>query len=169
MASLIPTTFALTLAAAGAALAVPAGARTVESWEVVPSQQNCTMISTFEDDVSIGLIWSPKTGELGFMAAVPHPSGLAGRPAAALELTFDGDTPYTEWEDQRAAVVPGNDSDAVIANWGAAHSAQLAETVGGADHVVVRIGGRTVGTYDLAGSPAAYRELTHCGSQLASR
>jgi hypothetical protein len=164
---MIPTTFALTTVAL--ACAVPAGARTVSNWDVVPNQQNCTMISTFEDDVSIGLIWSPKSGELGFMATLPRPSGLDGKPAAALALTFDGDAPLTEWEDQRAAVVAGADSDAVIASWGAAHSDALAKAVGGAKHVVVRVGGRTIGTYDLAGSPAAYRELTHCGSQIASR
>lgn len=167
MAYITPNAFAL--AGAMLALAAPAGARTIDSWEVVPSQQNCTMISTFEDDVSIGLIWSPKSGELGFMATLPRPSGLDGKPAASLALTFDGDAPLTEWEDQRAAVVAGADSDAVIASWGAAHSEALARAVGGAKHVVVRVGGRTVGTYDLAGSPAAYRELTHCGSQLASR
>jgi hypothetical protein len=164
-----PTTSTLALAAAALALAAPAGARTVDSWEVVPNQQNCTMISTFEDDVSIGLIWSPRTGELGFMAAVPPSSGLGERPAASLALTFDGDAPLTEWEDKRAAVVAGADSDAVIATWGAAHSDALAKAVGGAKHVVVRIGDRTIGTYDLSGSGAAYRELTHCGGQLASR
>jgi hypothetical protein len=169
MASMNSTTTAFALATAALALAAPAGARTVNSWEVLPNQQNCTMVATFEDDVSIGLIWSPTSGELGFMAAVPRPSGLSEQPAASLMLTFDGNAPLTEWEDQRAAVVPGADSDAVIANWGAAHSAELAKTVGGARHVVVRIGDRTIGTYDLAGSPAAYRELTHCGSQIASR
>ena len=35
--------------------------------------------------------------------------------------------------------------------------------------VEVRIGDRTIGKYDLTGSPAAYRALTHCGSQIASR
>jgi hypothetical protein len=169
MASMIPTTTSFALAAATLAMAVPAGARTVNSWDVVPNQQTCTMISTFEDDVSIGLIWSPKTGELGFMATLPRPSGVGERPAAALALTFDGDAPLTEWEDQHAAVVAGADSDAVIANWGAEHSAELAKTVGSAGHVVVRVGGRTVGRYDLSGSSAAYRELTHCGSQIASR
>lgn len=169
MATLSPTIAALALAATSLACAVPAGARTVESWEVVPNQQTCTMLSTFEDDVSIGLIWSPRTGELGFVATLPRPSGLDGKPAASLALTFDGDAPLTEWEDQRATVVAGSDSDAVIANWGAAHSDALAKAVGGAKHVVVRVGGRTIGTYDLAGSPAAYRALTHCGSQLASR
>jgi hypothetical protein len=163
----MPTTFAL--AAAALAFAAPAGARTINGWEVSANGQTCTMMSTFEDDVAVGLIWSPRSGELGFVATVPHPSGLGGQAAATLALTFDGDTPLTEWEDKRAAVVAGKYGDAVIGNWGAAHSDALATAVAGANHVVVRVGGRTVGTYDLAGSPAAYYELTHCGSRLAAR
>jgi len=159
------TVFAVFLAAA---LAAPAGARTVDSWEVAQNGQVCTMVSTFEDDVSIGLVWSPKTGELGFMATVPHPNELRGK-AAAIELSFDGEGPYTQWEDERAAVTTGTNGDAVIANWGATYADALAKTVSTSSHVAVRLGGRAIGTYDLAGSPAAYRELTHCGSQIASR
>jgi hypothetical protein len=127
------------------------------------------MISTFEDDVSIGLIWSPSTAELGFVTALPRPSGLREKSATTITLTFDGDAPFTEWQDLRAVVTPGADSDAVVANWGAAHSKELAQSVGSASHVVVRVGDRTVGRYDLSGSRAAYRELTHCGTRLAAR
>lgn len=163
MGSKTPLAFALT-----AALAAPAGARTVDSWEVSQAGQSCTMLSTFEDDVSIGLMWSPKSGELGFMAAIPHPNEVTGK-AAAIELSFDGDAPLTQWEDDHAAIVGGDRSDAVIANWGAAYADALAKTVRASSHVTVRVGGRAIGTYDLAGSPAAYRELTHCGSRIASR
>jgi hypothetical protein len=169
MASMISTIGPCALAAAALALAAPAGARTVDSWEVVPNQQNCTMLSTFEDDVSIGLVWAPKTGELGFVAALPRPSGLGERPVAAIALTFDGDAPLTEWEDQQAAVLAGPVNDTVIANWGAAHADELARAVGAASHVAVSIGGRKIGTYDLSGSDAAYRALSRCGGQLASR
>jgi hypothetical protein len=155
--------------AAALALAVPAAARTVDSWDVVPTGQNCTMISTFEGDVSIGLLWSPKSGELGFMTTVPHVDRAGPQPTEHVELTFDGSGPYTQWEDQRAAVVTGDYSDAVIANWGAAHSDELARAVAAASHVKVRLGGKDMGTYDLAGSPAAYRALTQCGRQLAAK
>ena len=161
------STFAL--AAAALALAAPAGARTIDNWEVTPNGPYCSMVSTFSDNVSIGLIWAPKSGELSFMTALPHPSALGGQQAAAIELTFDGNGPYTQWEDQKATIVPGSDSDAVVAGWGAEHSAELAKAVGAASHVAVRIGGKAIGTYDLSGNPAAYRELTHCGSQLASK
>ena len=169
MAGMTPSITPWALAAAALAFAVPAGARVVDSGEVGPSLQSCTMMSTFEDDVGIGLVWTPNTGELGFVASVPRPSGLGDRQAAPLTLTFDGDAALTEWEDQRAAVVSGSRADAVIASWGAAHSDELAKAVTAASHVVVRIGERTIGRYDLSGSPAAYRELTHCGSQIASR
>ncbi len=38
-----------------------------------------------------------------------------------------------------------------------------------AGHVTIRVGDRALGSYDLAGSPAAYRALTHCGGQIATK
>ena len=169
MAKTIQGCSTLALGAAALALAAPAGARTIDSWEVVSDGKHCTMTSTFADNVSIGLIWAPKTGELAFMTAVPHLKELRGQAIAPVELTFDGTGPYTQWEDQRATVVSGLDNDALIANWGPAHADELAKAVNAAGHVSVRVGGREIGTYDLSGSPAAYRELTHCGSQLAAK
>ena len=151
------------------ALAAPVGARTIDSWEVLPNGQRCTMVSTFEDDVSIGLIWSPRNGELGFLATVPHPNAVRGNATTPIMLTFDGDARLTEWEDQHAAVVAGKDSDALVATWGPAHSDDLAKAFGAARHVSLRVAGETVGTYDLSGGPAAYRELTQCGRQLAAK
>lgn len=166
MARMIRSTFVL---AAALALTAPAAARTVESWDVTSNGQACTMLSTFEDDVSVGLIWSPKSGQLGFMATLPRPSAASGQQAVTLGLAFDGDAPYTEWEDLKAKVISASSSDAVIGNWGAQYSDELAQSVAAAKHVSVKIAGRTIGTYDLAGSPAAYRALTSCGSQLAAK
>jgi hypothetical protein len=165
MASMIRS--ALALGAVTLALAAPAGAKTVDSWEVSSSGKTCTMVSTFADDVTVGLILSPKTGELGFIATLPHPNGVRGAPTAQLQLAFDGDSPYTQWEDERATVVAGLDNDAVISTWGAAHSEELAKAVSAASHVKVRVGDKDIGTYDLAGSPAAYRALTRCGGLIA--
>jgi hypothetical protein len=163
------TRSALVLGVAALALAAPAGARTIDSWEVNTNGQNCTMVSTFADDVTIGLILSPKTGELGFMATVPHPNDVRGAKTAPLQLSFDGDSPYLQWEIDHATVVTGPDSDALVASWGAEHSDQLAKAVSGASHVKLRVAGKDIGTYDLAGSPSAYRALTRCGDQIASK
>ena len=103
------TRIALAFAAAGM-IAAPAAARTIDGWTVGQKGADCTMVSTFADDVSIGLILSPKTGELGFFTTLPHPNALAGQPATAVKLAFDGGD-LTDWEDERASVVPGGDGD----------------------------------------------------------
>ena len=160
-------TFAL--AAASLALAGPAGARTVDSWEVDSAGKSCTMVSTFADNVTIGLIWSPQTGELAFMTTVPRPHEWKAQKTVPLVLSFDGKVPLTQWEDQHAAVVASGDSDAVVGNWGREHAADLARTINGSSHVSLRVDDKGIGTYDLTGSPAAYRALIHCGSQIASK
>lgn len=163
-----------TLAAAGAAalaLAAPAGARdiaTIDGWELNTTGKACSMTSTFSDDVMIGLIWSPARGELSFIAAGPKWDELSAGKTTALQFTFDGDGPFTQWEDEHARVVPnGIGKLSVISTWGADHKDDLAKSVAAASKVSVRVGGRDLGSYDLAGSPAAYRALMKCGKQVA--
>jgi hypothetical protein len=168
MAYRIPALLAL---AAAAALAGPAAARdvaTIDGWELNSTGKACSMTSTFSDDVTIGLVWSPATGELSFLAAGPKWNELRAQKTAALELSFDGDVPYAHWEDRQAVVVPnGVDKLSVISTWGADHKEDLAKTVAAASRVSVRVAGRDLGAYDLAGSPAAYRALMKCGNQVA--
>ncbi|MBO0749792.1 MAG: hypothetical protein J2O44_05110 [Porphyrobacter sp.] len=153
-----------------ALIAAPAGAAdTVAGWDLTAKGKTCTMASTFEDDVTVGLIWSPTTGELGFMATLPQPDRIAAQKTAALVLSFDGHGPFNEWDDERAKVVSGAGNVAVVANWGKAHADDLARTVAGATRVHVRIGEREIGSYDLSGNQAAYRALLNCGKQLAGR
>jgi hypothetical protein len=159
-------------AALVAGLAGPAGARslkTVEGWEINATPKTCSMASTFSDDVTIGLIWAPSTGELGFMAGLPHSYGVGGQKTAPVSISFDGEGPYTLWEDQSAAVINGADSTGVIANWGAQHADDLAKAVAASTHVRVRVGDRDLGSYALAGSPAAYQALMRCGRLLAGK
>jgi hypothetical protein len=162
-----------TLAACAAALAVaaPAEARdiaTIDGWELNTTGKACSMTSTFSDDVMIGLIWAPVRGELSFIAAGPKWDKLRAQKTAALELSFDGDVPYAHWEDRQAVVAPnGVDKLSVISTWGADHRDDLAKTVAGASRVSVKVAGRDLGAYDLAGSPAAYRALMKCGKQVA--
>jgi len=166
-------TSAFALAAGAALLAAPAGARdisTIDGWELSTTGKTCTMVTTFADDVMIGLILSPKTGELGFIAAGTNWKELRSQKTVAVDLTFDGAAPILQWEDQRAVVdLGGLGRDAAIASWGPEHAADLAKAVTTADHVTIRVGDRTLGSYDLSGSPAAYRALTHCGSQIATK
>jgi hypothetical protein len=168
MAYRIPALLAL---AAAAALAGPAAARdvaTIDGWELNSTGKACSMTSTFSDDVTIGLVWSPATGELSFLAAGPKWNELRAQKTAALELSFDGDARFAQWEDQQARVVPnGVDKLAVISTWGADHKDDLAKAVAGASRVTVRVGTRELGAYDLSGSPAAYRALIRCGSRMA--
>jgi hypothetical protein len=162
----------LAFAALSLTLAGPADARsvkTVEGWELNMTPKTCSMAATFADNVTISLIWAPKTRELGFMAALPHSYGLGKQKTTELDLAFDGDGAYRQWQDQYATLLGGRDSDGVIGNWGAEHSDQLAKAVAAAEHVTVRVGGREVGRYDLAGSPAAYQALLNCGKQLAGK
>ena len=163
----------LVLAALAPAFAPLAAARdisTIDGWELSTTGKTCTMATTFADDVTIGLVWSPRTGELGFMAAGLRWNELNDRKTVALDLSFDGDGPITQWEDERATVVlGGTGKTAAIANWGADHTDELAKTVGAASHVTVRVGDRDLGSYDLAGNAAAYRALMRCGNQVAAK
>jgi hypothetical protein len=171
MAYRVPALIALAGAAAALTSAAPAGARdvaTVEGWELNATATACSMTSTFADDVTIGLVWSPGRGELSFLAAGPKWNELRSQTTTALELTFDGDSPYSQWEDQQANVVPnGAGKLAVISNWGPEHKDDLAKAVAAASRVSVRVGTRELGAYDLAGSRAAYRALMKCGTQVA--
>ncbi|MGZ3198337.1 MAG: hypothetical protein ACXWI5_00765 [Croceibacterium sp.] len=169
MVRIIAAGSTLALAAAALAFAGPAAAKTVDSWEVNSTGKSCTMFSTFADDVTIGLIWTPNTGELGFIITLPHRKGWKAQSATTLDLSFDGKGPLTQWEDQHASVVAGSDSDAVIGSWGAAHSRDLARAVNASSHVTLSVGGRAIGTYDLTGSPAAYNALTRCGGEIATK
>ena len=159
----------LAAAALVPALAVPAAARwidTIDGWEVTMTGRTCTMTTSFSDNTAVGLVWSPATSELGFVAATPPTSDIAGRKTAPLALTFDGKSPVTEWEDQAAAVIPGDDRVGLVGHWGAEHTGQLADAVEAARHVRVRIGGRDLGEYELGESRAAYQALLKCGRLL---
>ena len=110
-----------------------------------------------------------RTGDEAAMAALPRPDALDTQKSAALELSFDGNGPYKDWEQANAPVTTGDDNVAVIGNWGKEHADDLARSVAAATRVRVRIGDREVGSYDLAGSQAAYRALMRCGEKLAAR
>jgi len=78
--------------------------------------------------------------------------------------------PHDDWADDAALVIaaPGG-GPMVVADWGDAFARELADTVTASSSVTLTIGGKTVGTYDLSGSPAAYGRLSRCGSELAAR
>ncbi len=101
------------------------------------------------------------------MTATALTQNLQGKkPAYTIQSTFDGKSPVTEWEDQAAAVIPGDDRVGLIGHWGAEHTGQLADAVEAAQHVRVRIGGRDLGEYELGESRAAYQALLKCGRLL---
>ena len=85
---------------------------------------------------------------------------------APLALTFDGKSPVTEWEDQAAAVIPGDNSVGLLGHWGAQYTEQLAGAVQAARHVRVRVGTRDLGEYEIGRSGAAYQALLKCGRLL---
>ena len=159
------------LAAAALTLAGAAGAKDVDSWEVNTAPKGCMMLSTFEDDLSIGLLWSAETKGLSFIASGDGLAALAPKGGkVSLGLAFAGKAPHNDWTDEAARVIPkDNGQVSVIADWGAGYSKELADTVTASKSVTVRVGDKVIGTYDLAGSPAAYRELNRCGGQLAAR
>lgn len=160
----------LLLPLAALALAAPAGARTIEGWEVRPGADTCSMSSAFADDVTLALIWSPKDQSLGFLAAGEGWDRLRTLEGerVALELRFDGDSELTEWHDEGARIVPGRGGrkDGVIGYWGSERTSDLAAAVTGADSVSVRVDEMDLGAYQLDGAGAAYRELMRCGREL---
>ena len=160
----------ISLGAAALALAAPAGARTVGNWEVAPDDGTaCSMSTMFEDNLSLALIWSPKTGVLSLMAASNQWSGMRDRAdkPVNVEFKFSGGVKYDEWQDKGARVVTGSGQrTGVVANWGADLSDELGATVSGANGVTISIDGKGAGQYDLSGTGAAYQELMRCGSHL---
>jgi hypothetical protein len=171
MAHRLPLFSALAVAAVALAAGSAAPARDTEGWDVGPYGKVCTMTSTFEDDVSVGLIWAAPDGEVSFMTGGGDLEKIAGKAGATVSLnaSFDGDVPHTDWTDERARVVSvGPHSVAVVADWGPALSKELADTVAGSSMVVVKIGDKQVGSYDLTGSRAAAEELKRCGAKIAA-
>lgn len=158
---------------AAMAFAAPAGARTIEGWEVKPSSDSCSMSSVFEDDVTLALIWSPEGGDLGFFAASgewDRLGALEGQ-GVALALRFASTAEFNEWHDDGAKIVAGRGSakDGVIGYWGSERSPDLGETVASASSVAIRVGEIELGAYELDGIGAGYRELMRCGRELLSR
>ena len=171
MAHRLPLFATFAAAAAAVAVGTAAPARETEGWDVVGHGKTCTMLSTFEDDVSVGLIWTAPNGDVAFMAAGDEVAKIAGNAGAtvALNVKFDGQVPHTDWTDDRARVVPvGAHGVAVIADWGHDLSKELADTVARSGTVALSIGGKAVGSYDLAGAKAAADELARCGAQIAA-
>jgi hypothetical protein len=165
--------FAVLACAFGApAMADPPVGDPAQGWEVISAGQACQMISTFEDDVTIGLVWTPKAGNLSFLAFGDNWKKVAGKPGSKVpvNLKFDGKVPHDDWTDEAAHVVSlGTNRTAVIADWGPEMAKELASTVSGSGTVKLSVGGKPIGTYNIDGSPAAYEQLMHCGSELASK
>jgi opacity protein-like surface antigen len=172
MAHPVPVLSTLAVAAVALALGTPALAAETQGWEVTPSGNTCMMLSTFEDDVSVGLALTAPAGEISFVAAGDEVEKLAGQAGSTVSLNarFDGDVPHNDWTDDRARVVSlGHHRIAVIADWGPALSQELASTVGGSATVAIRIGDKPLGSYNLSGSRAASAELTRCGTRIAAK
>ena len=160
--------------AAGAAMlaAAPLQARMVEGWEVARSQQGaCMMTAIFDNEsdagIALSLVWTKADGQLGFLAASKNWGALMKREGdpAALQLTFDGDVPYSQWLHEKARFRNLGTNEAIIGYWGAENSARLAEAVTGSREVAVKIGETDLGTFDISGAGAAYRELLRCGER----
>ena len=160
---------ALGVAAAALALSAPAAARTIRGWEVGRNRDFCMMQSSFQDNVTLAFVWHPQSGELGFMAAGEGWTELVGQQGkpATIEITFDGGVPPADWIDEGAHVVLMPDREGVVGGWGSEHSDELANAATHATGVTVRVGKRDLGSFDLSGVPAAYRELMRCGKQFA--
>lgn len=158
---------------AALALAAPAGARTIEGWEVKPDGDTCSMSSVFEDDVTLALIWSPQDSSLGFLAAGEGWDRLRSLEdeRVGLELRFASTAEFNEWHDEGARIVArrGSAKDGVIGYWGSERSSDLGETVASASSVAISVGELDLGAYELDGTGAAYRELMRCGRDLLPR
>jgi len=161
----------LPAAIAALALAAPVSADDTQGWEVSASGKTCTMLSTFEDNVSVALILSSSTGDVTFMAAGDALEKVAGKPGSTVSFNvkFDGKVPHFDWTDNAARVVPvGTHGVGVIADWGPEYSKELADTLAASGKATIRIGDQDVGVYDVSGGRAAADERRRCGAQLAS-
>lgn len=171
MRGLVPVFSSAAMAAAVLVVAAPAAADDTDGWEISSNGTSCTMLSTFEDNVSVALL-AAQDGDISFMAAGPSLEKIAGKAGATVPLTvrFDGEVPHREWKATAAQVVPvGTRSVGVIADWGPSLAKEFTDTVASSGKVSIRIGDTEMGNYDLSGSRAASVALRACGVQLASR
>jgi hypothetical protein len=161
----------MAVAAGALVLAAPAAADDSDGWEISSNGTSCTMLSTYEDNVSVALLWGTD-GDVSFMAAGGDLEKSAGKAGGTVPLTvrFDGDVPHREWKATAAQVVAvGTRHVGVIADWGPELGKEFADTVARSGNVSIRVGDRDLGSYDLSGSREASASLMACGTQLASR
>ncbi|WP_305097872.1 hypothetical protein [Croceibacterium aestuarii] len=156
--------------AAAALLAGPGQARTVGAWEVSRTGPDaCMMSALFGSDgnvFTLALLWHASERRLEVLAAGNDWQELRRREGktAALELTFDGRVPYSEWLSEQAAFTDlSGGLDGIVGDWGSEHSGDLAKAVTGSKNVTVKVGATDFGSFDLSGADAAYRELLRCG------
>lgn len=162
----------LALGAAALALAAPAGADDGQGWEVTPNGKTCTMVSIFEDNMSVGLILTSPDGDVSFIAAGDGLEKVAGKAGGTvpLHIKFDGQVPHNDWTHQTAQVVAiGTHRVAVVADWGVPLAKEFAATVAGSNKVSIRVGDTDLGSYDLSGSREASAELMRCGARVAAK
>jgi hypothetical protein len=172
MARSLPIISSLAAAAVALAMGAPASAADADGWEILPNGKTCTMLSTYEDDVSVGLISTGASGDVSFMTAGESLENIAGAPGAivTLHVKFDGPVEHADWTDEMARVVDvGNHRVAVIADWGPEYSRELAQTLGASGKATISIGAREIGSYNISGGRAAAEELMRCGTSVAAR
>lgn len=149
----------------------PLEARTIGIWEVSRSKQgSCTMLARYSggrDGVSLGLVWIESEQRLAFLAASGDWAGLHQREGdqAPLHLRFDGDVAYSQWQHQGARFQKAGGISTIMGSWGAENSDLLAEAVTRSRQVEVSIGDTALGSFDIDGAAAAYRELRRCGAR----
>lgn len=166
--------YSVLVAAGAAAIATaPLQARDVNGWHVAPSKQGaCMMTATFDDrsdaGVSLALVWDKPRQQLGFLAAGKHWNEAlrseGGQPS--LHMSFDGDVTYRNWTYEDAHFDKlGGGIETVMGIWGDEHREFLAEAVTRSNRVAIRVGEADMGSFDISGAEAAYRELLRCGDR----
>lgn len=164
--------FALGAALAAALAAGPAAARTVGNWEVGRTGPGACMMSAIfgsgDDAVTIAFLWQAGERRLEALAAGANLQELhAGEgETAPLELNFDGNVEYRQWVSEQAPFTQLRGGlDAIVGDWGSAHSADLAKALTGSKNLHLKVGHADLGNFDISGSAAAYQELLRCGER----
>ena len=164
--------FALGAALAAALAASPAAARSVGSWEVVRTGPDACMMSAMfgsgESSITIAFLWHAGEHRLEALAAGRNLQDLreGEGDTAPFELNFDGEVPYKQWVSEQAPFTQLRGGlDGIVGDWGSAHSADLAKALTASHNVRLKIGQTDLGSFDISGADAAYRELLRCGER----
>lgn len=165
--------FSLLLALCAAVSAVnPAHAKDIKGWDLRKGERHCSITSTYESDILIGISWLPVEQETRIMFLNEKWDSLRERKGETTRIAIDLIGKNVEndrwWHNDALIVATDSGSEAIVASWDKSYSKDLAVALMLAEAMQVEADGKNLGGFRLDGTYAAILGLKRCGSELLS-